>query len=76
MAEGLEGRVALVTGGSGGIGHAVALRLAAAGAAVAIGYGHSRDAAENTATEITEADGRAVAVGADLRRPDGPRAKG
>jgi 3-oxoacyl-[acyl-carrier protein] reductase len=72
MAEGLAGRVALVTGGSGGIGHAVVHRLAAAGVAVAVGYGRGRDAAENTATEITEAGGRAAAIGADLRRPDGP----
>ena len=70
--DGLAGRVALVTGGSGGIGQAVARRLAAAGAAVAVGYGHGREAAERVAAEISGAGGRAAALGADLGHPDGP----
>ncbi len=59
----LAGRVALVTGGSGGIGQAVARRLAVAGVAVAVGYGHGREAAERVAAEITGAGGRAAASG-------------
>ena len=72
--DGLAGRVALVTGGSGGIGRALLLRLAAAGAAVAVGYGAQAEAAEQIAAEIGAAGGRAVAVGADLRQPDAPDA--
>lgn len=64
------GRVALVTGGSGGIGRPLALGLAQAGAAVAVGYGRQEAEAERLAAEIVAAGGRAVAVGADLRRPD------
>ena len=46
------GRVALVTGGSGGIGQATAESLAAAGHRVAVGYGANRDAAEKTAAGV------------------------
>jgi len=68
----LDGRVALVTGGSGGIGRALVLRLAAEGVAVAVGYATRAEAAEEIAAEIVREGGRAVAVGADLRRPDAP----
>jgi 3-oxoacyl-[acyl-carrier protein] reductase len=64
----MEGRVALVTGASGGIGRAIARGLAAAGAAVGVGYGTGAEAAEELAEEIRSAGGRAVALGADLRR--------
>jgi 3-oxoacyl-[acyl-carrier protein] reductase len=70
--DGLTGRVALVTGASGGIGSAVALRLAAAGAAVAVGFGRQAGPAERLVETITVRFGRAVAVGADLRRPEAP----
>jgi 3-oxoacyl-[acyl-carrier protein] reductase len=60
------GRVALVTGGSGGIGRPLVLGLAAAGAAVGVGYGASREPAEELAAEVTAGGGRAVAIGADL----------
>jgi NAD(P)-dependent dehydrogenase (short-subunit alcohol dehydrogenase family) len=62
----LEGRTALVTGGSGGIGSAACLGFAREGAAVAVHYRTRRDAAERVAAEITGAGGRAVAVHADL----------
>lgn len=68
----LDGRVALVTGGSGGIGAAISRRLAAAGVAVAVSYGQGRGAAERTVAEIGTAGGRAVALGADLSRADSP----
>jgi 3-oxoacyl-[acyl-carrier protein] reductase len=64
--DGLAGRVALVTGGSGGIGRAVTLALSSAGVSVAIGYGASDAAAHQLAGQITSAGGRAVALSADL----------
>jgi 3-oxoacyl-[acyl-carrier protein] reductase len=70
--EALRGRVALVTGGSGGIGQAVALALAAEGVAVAVSYGSQRDAAEKVVTQITSQGARAVALQADLRTPEAP----
>ncbi|HJR18228.1 MAG TPA: enoyl-[acyl-carrier-protein] reductase FabL [Actinomycetota bacterium] len=57
-----EGRVALVTGGSRGIGRAVALRLAREGADIAVGFFRNREAAEKTVAEIEEIGRRAVAV--------------
>lgn len=68
----LAGQVALVTGGSGGIGRCVAQRLAAVGAQVAVGYGRDQYAAERIVADIGAAGGTAVAVGADLGRPDAP----
>jgi 3-oxoacyl-[acyl-carrier protein] reductase len=53
----LEGKTALVTGGSRGIGRAVAVELARAGASVVVGYRSGRDEAEAVAAEI---DGRAL----------------
>jgi 3-oxoacyl-[acyl-carrier protein] reductase len=53
----LEGKTALVTGGSRGIGRAVAVELARAGASVVVGYRSGRDEAEAVASEI---DGRAL----------------
>ncbi|GAA2796804.1 SDR family oxidoreductase [Kitasatospora paracochleata] len=58
----LTGKAALVTGGSRGIGRAVALRLAAEGALVAVHYGGNDDAAKETVARIEAAGGRAFAV--------------
>jgi NAD(P)-dependent dehydrogenase (short-subunit alcohol dehydrogenase family) len=57
-----DGKRAFVTGGSRGIGAAIATRLASDGAAVAVGYERSADAAEAVVGDITAAGGRAVAV--------------
>jgi 3-oxoacyl-[acyl-carrier protein] reductase len=66
-APAFEGRVALVTGGSGGIGAAICRALSSAGAAVAVGYGSSAEAAEQLAAGLG-----GKAFGADLEDPDGP----
>jgi 3-oxoacyl-[acyl-carrier protein] reductase len=68
-----DGRVALVTGASGGIGAAIARGLAAEGAAVALSYGTNADGAESVRAEIESHGGRAVVIGADLRHPDAAR---
>jgi NAD(P)-dependent dehydrogenase (short-subunit alcohol dehydrogenase family) len=62
----LSGRVALVTGGSRGVGRGIALRLAAEGAAVAVNYRREADAAKEVVAEIEAAGGRAVAYGAAI----------
>jgi 3-oxoacyl-[acyl-carrier protein] reductase len=62
----LDGRVALVTGGSRGIGKAIALALAEQGAKVAINYVSRADAAEAVAAAIRANGGGAVAVRADV----------
>jgi len=69
----LNGRVALVTGGSRGIGAATALRLAEAGADVAVGCGQHREAAAEIAGKITGLGRRAVVVSGDMADPDVPR---
>ncbi|MGF1540476.1 MAG: 3-oxoacyl-[acyl-carrier-protein] reductase [Pleurocapsa sp.] len=62
----LKGKVAIVTGGSRGIGKAAALALAEQGAKLVVNYARSSDAAEAIAREISEAGGEAIAVQADV----------
>jgi enoyl-[acyl-carrier protein] reductase III len=65
-----DGKVALVTGASRGIGRATALRLAREGADVAVGFFRNREGAEKTVAEIEEMGSRAVAVRAHIGDPD------
>lgn len=65
----LQGRVALVTGGSRGIGRAIALRLAQSGAAVAINYVRQATRASEVAAEVRDAGGRALTVRANVADP-------
>jgi enoyl-[acyl-carrier protein] reductase III len=66
----LSGRVALVTGGSRGIGRACALRLAEAGADVIINYVAARSAAEDVAAAVLALDRRTAVVKADVAEPE------
>src|SRR5690349_7260932 len=63
---GLKGRVALVTGGSRGIGRAIAISLAEAGAAVAVNYLSKTGEAKATVETIHKLGSRAISVGADV----------
>ncbi len=65
----LSGKTALVTGSSRGIGRAIASRLAADGAVVAVHYANGKPAAEQTVSAIEQAGGRAFAVQAQFGEP-------
>ena len=62
----LAGKVAIVTGGGRDIGRACAMRLAAAGASVAINYHSSSEGADSAVSEITAAGGKALAQQGDM----------
>ncbi|KRC51732.1 oxidoreductase [Leifsonia sp. Root227] len=69
----LAGKVALVTGGSRGIGAAIAVTLASSGAKVALTYANSPDRADAVANRIRDDGGIASAIHADLAEPDAAR---
>ena len=70
MSKKLEGKIALVTGASKGIGAAIALRLAEEGAAVAVNYSSGKEGADRVVAEITRKGGKAVAVHGNLSMPE------
>src|SRR5438445_3110576 len=70
MSKKLEGKVAVVTGASKGIGAEIARHLAAEGAAVVVNYASSKAGADAVVGAITAKGGKAVAVRADVAKPD------
>lgn len=68
MAKKLEGKVAVVTGASKGIGAEIAKHLAAEGAAVVVNYASSKEGADRVVGEITKKGGKAVAVQGDVAK--------
>ncbi|MDY3557172.1 glucose 1-dehydrogenase [Gemmata sp. JC717] len=68
MAKKLEGKVAVVTGASKGIGAEIARHLAAEGAAVVVNYASSKAGADKVVADITSQGGKAVAVGGDVSK--------
>jgi 3-oxoacyl-[acyl-carrier protein] reductase len=74
MPKNLEGKIALITGGSRGIGAAIAKRLAADGANVAITYTKGADAAASVVKEIERAGRKAIAIQADAADADAVKA--
>ncbi|HEY5792509.1 MAG TPA: glucose 1-dehydrogenase [Chthoniobacterales bacterium] len=68
-AQKLNGKTAIVTGASKGIGAAIAKHLAAAGASVAVNYASSKEGADRVVAEITAKGGRAAAIQADVSKP-------
>lgn len=74
MTKTFEGKVALVTGASKGIGAEIAIQLAAAGAAVGVNYASSKAGADKVVAAITAKGGKAIAVHGDLGSSGGAAA--
>src|SRR5262245_61614938 len=70
MSNRLSSKVAVVTGASKGIGAELAKYLASEGAAVVVNYASSKAGADKVVAEITRKGGKAVAVQADVAKPD------
>jgi len=68
MAKKLEGKVAVVTGASKGIGAEIAKQLAAEGASVVVNYASSKEGADRVVGEITKKGGKAFAVQGDVAK--------
>ena len=68
MSKKLDGKVAVVTGASKGIGAGIAKALAAEGAAVVVNYASSKEGADKVVAEITSAGGRAIAAKGDVSK--------
>ncbi len=73
MASDFEGKVVLVTGGTRGIGKALALQLAEEGALLALNYMSRSSDAEQTVAEVEEHGVRAIAIAGDVSQPDAAR---
>ena len=69
MSVSLDGKTALITGGSRGIGRAIAERLAADGAAIVINYARSERLAQEVVKAITAKGGKAMGIQADVSKP-------
>ena len=69
MSLSLDGKTALITGGSRGIGRAIAERLAAEGAAIVINYARSEQLAQEVVKAISAKGGKAIAIQADVSKP-------
>src|SRR2546423_8455257 len=66
----LKGKIAVVTGASKGIGASIAEHMAAEGASVVVNYASSKGGAEAVVKRITQKDGKAVAVQADVSKAE------